>query len=444
MGRPSKTRRLGVWMNGEQVGQWTIAASGRHEFHYVESWLASRAARPLSLSMPLRPAGTAYRDARVEAFFDNLLPDSDGIRRRVQARFGAASTRAFDLLAEIGRDCVGAVQLLPEGTAPVELKRIESIPLDEAAVAATLRSAVAPPALGQRDAGDLRISLAGAQEKTALLRRDGQWHRPLGATPTTHIFKLPLGRVGNMQADLSASVENEWLCAQIAQAYGFKTAHCEMARFEDQRVLIVERFDRKLAQDKTWWLRLPQEDMCQALGIPPDQKYEADGGPGIRDIMALLLGARDARTDRRTFFKAQILFWMLCATDRHAKNFSIFIEPGGRYSLTPLYDLLSAYPIIGSGVNHLSRQKLRMAMSVHGKTRHYHWSRILRRHWLGTARVCDFSSEIESVILELIAQTSSAIVAVSTNLPDDFPAAVAEPILSGIESAAAQLGAADV
>lgn len=444
MGRPSKTRRLGVWMNGEEVGQWTVAASGRHEFRYVASWLASPVVRPLSLSMPLRPAESPYRDSRVEAFFDNLLPDSYDIRRRMQTRFGTPSTNAFDLLTEIGRDCVGAIQLLPEDIEPKNLHCIEGTPLDEAGVAAALRLAVSSLALGQRDADDFRLSLAGAQEKTALLWHNDQWHRPHGTTPTTHIFKLPLGRVGNMQADLTASVENEWLCAQIAQAYGLKTAHCEMAHFDDQRVLIVERFDRKLSKDNIWWLRLPQEDMCQALGKSPGHKYEADGGPGIRDIMALLLGARDARADRQNFFKTQILFWMLAATDGHAKNFSVFIEPGGRFSLTPLYDLLSAYPIMGTGANQISQQKLRMAMAVHGKSRHYNWSRMLRRHWLTTANVCDFSSEIEAVIAELIAQTTEVISMISSSLPAEFSTTVSETILSGLEKAATQLGNVDV
>lgn len=440
MGRPSTTRRLNIWMNGEQVGQWTIAANGRNTFSYTATWLDSPAVRPLSLSMPLQPADMPYRDARVDSFFDNLLPDSYEIRRRVQTRFGAASTAAFDLLAEIGRDCVGAIQLLPLDTAPEGLQRIEGIPLNEAAVAKLLRGTVSAPALGQRDAEDFRISLAGAQEKTALLWHDNQWCRPQGATPTTHIFKLPLGRVGNMQADLSTSVENEWLCAQITEAYGLKTAHCEMARFEDQRVLIVERFDRRLAQDKHWWLRLPQEDMCQALGVPPGRKYEADGGPGMRDIMSLLLGARDARADRHTFFKTQILFWLLAATDGHAKNFSVFIEPGGRYSLTPLYDLLSAYPVMGKGAHHISSQKLRMAMAVYGKARHYHWSRLQHRHWLNTARTCDFAADVEDVIAELIAKTPGVVASISSRLPKDFPISVSEPILSGLEKTSLQMG----
>ncbi|MEE8428322.1 MAG: type II toxin-antitoxin system HipA family toxin [Gammaproteobacteria bacterium] len=436
MGRPSKIRQLNVWMNGELVGHWLIAPQGRHEFRYAASWLDTATSRPLSLSMPLQPSDTPYRDERIEAFFDNLLPDSPDIRRRIQSRFGTASTAAFDLLTEIGRDCAGAVQLLAPDDQPEGIHSINGEPLTDDAIANSLRATVSAPALGHRDDDDFRISIAGAQEKTALLWHEGCWHRPRGTTPTTHIFKLPLGRVGNMQADLTTSVENEWLCSQIVRAYGLDTAHCDMAQFEDQKVLVVERFDRRLAQDKAWWIRLPQEDMCQATGTAPGHKYESDGGPGIRDIMSLLLGARTAQPDRKTFFKAQVLFWMLAATDGHAKNFSVFIEPGGRFSLTPLYDILSAHPIMGYGANQIAPEKARMAMAATGKNRHYRWSEIQRRHWLDTANACDLGPEAEQLIIELVERTPTVLEHVSAVLPDDFPKNVAEPIFDGLKSAA--------
>ena len=208
MPRPSKARALAAWMNGERVGEWRIDGRGRHEFRYDEAWLSDADTRPISLSMPLQPPDAPYFGELVEAFFDNLLPDAPDIRRRIQTRFGTASTSAFDLLAEVGRDCVGAVQLLAVDQKPEALKSITGEPLDDKGVANALRAAVAPTPLGQREEELFRISIAGAQEKTALLWHDGQWHRPSGATPSTHIFKLPLGRVGNMQADLSTSVEN--------------------------------------------------------------------------------------------------------------------------------------------------------------------------------------------------------------------------------------------
>jgi serine/threonine-protein kinase HipA len=419
-------------MNGVPVGEWRVDAQGRHTFLYDPSWINRRDARPLSLSMPLQPPDSPYSGTIVESFFDNLLPDSIEIRRRVQRQVGAASTSAFDLLAELGRDCVGAVQLLPAGQDPDNVRTIDGVPLDEAGVAAQIRSAVSSRPLGQRDDEPFRISLAGAQEKTALLWHEDQWQRPTGATPTTHIVKLPIGRVGNMQADLSTSVENEWLCAQIVHQFGLPVAECEIADFEDQHVLVVKRFDRKLSRDGRWWLRLPQEDMCQATGTPPEQRYESDGGPGIAEISSLLLGSRQAQRDRRNFFKAQVVFWMLCAIDGHAKNFSLFIEPHGRYTSTPLYDVMSAYPILGKGANRLAPQKARMAMAVNGKNRHYKWMEIQPRHWLTMAASVGLHSTVREDIHGLVSRTPAVVNDVSERLPAGFPEHVAGPILDGL------------
>jgi len=162
---------------------------------------------------------------------------------------------------------------------------------------------------------EFRISIAGAQEKTALLLHNGQWHAPLGVTPTSHIMKLPLGLVGNIRADMSTSIENEWLCSKIMAAYGIKTTHCEIATFGETKALVVERFDRKRSTKGDYWLRLPQEDMCQALGKPPSLKYENEQGPGMEDILELLRGSSRSNQDRRAFYKTQILFWMLAATE---------------------------------------------------------------------------------------------------------------------------------
>lgn len=439
MARRAKSKRLAVWMNGERVGNWNITAQGQHEFRYEQAWVDAEDARPISLSMPLQPPEAPYRGALVESFFENLLPDSTDIRRRVQTRFGAASTSAFDLLLEIGRDCVGAIQLLPPDQPTENVRRIDAEPIDEEAVADILRSTTSSAPLGRRDDESFRISIAGAQEKTALLWHDDQWHRPLGATPTTHLFKLPLDRVGNMRADLSNSVENEWLCAQIVHQFGLPVANCSIADFADQHVLIVERFDRRLAPDKQWWIRLPQEDLCQATGTPPALRYESDGGPGIADIGSLLLGSRNAAMDRRNFFKVQVLFWLLCATDGHAKNFSVFIEPYGQFSLTPIYDVISAYPILGSGNNQLAPQKAKMAMAVRGKNRHYRWSEIQARHWISMAADVGLETTAEEDILELAEQVPGVVERVSGLLPRGFPDAVSDPIFDGLLRSAERL-----
>lgn len=426
-------------MNGDLVGRWAFASAAQ-EFTYEESWLASATARPISLSMPLRPAAQAYKGARVEAFFENLLPDNRLIRERLQRLFQTPSTRAFDLLAEIGRDCVGALQLLPEDDRPRNVKQIKGETLTNADVERVLSATLNPGALGQiaDEANDFRISLAGAQEKTALLWHANRWQKPLGATPTTHIFKLPIG-VAHTGIDLSTSVENEWLCAQVVRAYGIEIAQCAMESFGRYKVLVVERFDRRLAEDGSWWIRLPQEDLCQATGTAPNLKYENDGGPGIRRIMELLLGSTHSAADRRDFFRTQIVFWLLCAIDGHAKNFSLFLLPQGSYRLTPRYDVLSAYPVLGHGVDKLSPKKVKMAMALEGSNRHYHWEKIMRRHFMETATRCGMGNEIESIVEETIEATPHVLAAVDDKIPRGFPAAVADGILSGVKMAAKRL-----
>lgn len=433
MGRKSHRQQLNVWMNGLLVGEWTLA-HGEEIFAYHASWLNHPQTRPLSLSLPFLPNNAAHRGAVVNAYFDNLLPDSDIIRRRLAQHHRLSDSAPFTLLAALGRDCVGALQLLPEDETPQNLQCIIGEPLDDAAIAALLQQTVQPGLPGQRNSdADLRLSIAGAQEKTALLQHAGRWQRPLGSTPTTHIFKLPLGLVGGMQADMRSSVENEWLCAQLVAAFGLPVARCDIAHFEAQKVLVVERFDRRLSSDGRWLMRLPQEDLCQATATPPYLKYQADGGPGIARILDILTGSENSETDRRQFFKAQVVFWLLAATDGHAKNFSLFHLPGGRYRATPLYDILSAHPVIGHGAGKVAPQKAKLAMAVRGQSNHYLIERIQPRHWLAQARSSGLTEAwADELLNELADNTGEILQKIEGELPPDFPADVAETIFHGI------------
>lgn len=426
-GRPSKSRKLAVWMNGERVGEWLHTPRGGR-FAYTPEWLRSPYARPLSLSLPL--AAETLSGPQVDDYFDNLLPDSIPIRKRVAERFGAWSSDAFPLLEKIGRDCAGAVQLLPPTSSPTEVTRIDATPLTEAGIERLLDQMIGGNAPGAED-DHLRISIAGAQEKTALLWHEGQWCVPHGSTPTTHILKLPLGEVGGMRADFSTSVENEWFCAQLVRAFGLPVADCEIGRFGRHKVLIVTRFDRRLIDGK-WWARLPQEDFCQATGTPATRKYEEHGGPGMSRILDILRGSDAAQTDRRNFLIAQLLFWLLAAPDGHAKNFSIFLEPGGRFRLTPLYDIMSAWPVIGNGPRQLQWQKIKLAMAVRSKNTHYRIASIQRRHWSAVAKNNAVGESFEPEIQAIIGRADAAIEAVTQALPVDFPGEVSEKIVAGI------------
>jgi serine/threonine-protein kinase HipA len=433
MGRRAHAQRLNIWLNGTPVGHWD-AQAGRSSLTYFDEWLADEQGRPLSLSLPFKPDRQAYRGTLVENYFDNLLPDSEAIRRRMAQHFKTDGIAPYQLLAAVGRDCVGAIQLLPADELPSDLFSINGEALNESQVAALLRNTVSDRPFGQRDdEADLRLSIAGAQEKTALLWHRGQWHRPLGSTPTTHILKLPLGLVGAMRADMRTSVENEWLCSKIMAGFGLPTAGCEIAQFDDMKVLIVKRFDRRLSADASWIVRLPQEDFCQATGTSPLHKYQSDGGPGIGKIMEILLGSDEAESDRIHFFKTQVVFWLLAATDGHAKNFSIFHLPGSRFRATPLYDVLSAHPILGTGTNHIAPQRARLAMAVRGTQNHYLIEQVQRRHWASHARQLGLgATAAERIIADVLARAKGVVASVYDQIPEGFPMDLADAILQGV------------
>lgn len=446
MGRRSHTRALGLWMNGVHVGRWELQPQVGDVLIYADTWVAAPQGRPLSLSLPFTPDNAPHKGDTVRAYFENLLPDSREIRERIARRFRASSTDAFDLLAQIGRDCAGALQLLPADATPADIQVIDAEPLTDADIARILRETVMPSPLAGVSGEDehFRISIAGAQEKTAFLRLDDRWYLPKGSTPTTHIFKLPMGLVGNMRLDLRESVENEWLCSLVLKAYGLPVANCEPLVFGDQKVLSVERFDRMWWHGNGRWLiRLPQEDMCQATATPPYLKYEADGGPGIGRIMDLLNGSMQREADRLRFFQSQVLFWMLCAPDGHAKNFSLALRPGGAYALTPLYDVMSAYPLLGEGAGRISPHRIRLAMAVRSRNAHWRVRDIRRRHWLELGRrygiIAADGRDTEFVVDDLVSRTPEVVRTVRASLPETFPQTLANAILDGLEAAADKL-----
>jgi serine/threonine-protein kinase HipA len=428
MPRPRTRVPLGVFLNSRLAGRLIRETSGAVEFRYDPDWLAWPHALPISHSLPLRE--DRFIGERVVAVFDNLLPDGEPIRRLLALRVRAAGSDAFSLLSAIGRDCVGALQFLPEGQEPTPAGTITARPVSEAAVASILRNLERNP-LGIDDDEEFRISIAGAQEKTALLRWKGRWHVPHGTTPTTHILKPAIGKLPN-GLDLSRSVENEHLCMRLVDAFGLPAAKTEIAEFDGKRVLVVERFDRSWTDKGKRLIRLPQEDCCQALSVPPSRKYESDGGPGIRDLATLLKGSDDPIADRRALLKAQAVFWLLGATDGHAKNFSLYLYPGGRFRLTPLYDIMSAQPNVDAGQIRYNKMKLAMAI---GRQRHYAVNSIAPRHFEQTAADCGIpSTVIDEIFAELHDTVPSALDRTLEKLPAGFPQQIAGSIAGGVRA----------
>jgi serine/threonine-protein kinase HipA len=425
--RRRKSGRLNVFVNSRLVGQLTREASGAIDFRYDSVWLGWEHTMPVSLSLPLRE--DRYIGAPVLAVFDNLLPDNAGIRRTIAERVGAEGVDAFSLLAALGRDCVGALQLLSETEEPGLAGAVEGHPVNNSEIAELLENLASNPLGIDRDK-DFRISIAGVQEKTALLHSNGHWLKPIGTTPTTHILKPQIGHLPN-GIDLSNSVENEYFCLTLIKALGLPVAHVEMATFGKKRVLIVERFDRLWTRDKRL-LRAPQEDCCQALSVPWTQKYENEGGPGIEKILRLLAGSDAAGLDRKNFLKATIVFWLLAATDGHAKNFSVFLSPGGGFRLTPLYDVVSAQPSLDAG--QIRHNQMKLAMAV-GDSRHYTINSITERHFVQTAAKAGLGTNMTiEVIDDLLENGEAALERIVVALPSDFPEKIAQSIAAGFRS----------
>lgn len=432
MSRRKSQPSLNIFLNGRLVGLLRKEKAGAINFQYDNSWLSWENALPVSVSLPLRE--DRYSGEPVVAVFDNLLPDNLAIRRRLAERVKAGGYDTYSLLAAIGRDCVGALQLLPDEENPGTAGEVRGDPISSKEIAAVL-DALSKAPLGVTEDDEFRISIAGAQEKTALLFWKERWHIPHGSTPTTHILKPQIG-LRKDGVDLSQSVENEHFCMRLAEGLGLPVAKTEIQEFGGTRALIIERFDRFWTKNKKL-LRLPQEDCCQGLSVSPTRKYEPQGGPGIRQILDFLKGSDDPENDRRMFMKAQIVFWLLGATDGHAKNFSIFLSPGGRFRLTPLYDIMSIQPNVDAG--QVKHSGMKLAMCV-GRKRHYVVNSISPRHFVETGKLSGLADDvIPGLFDELLEKAPLAIEQVLSELPRHFPEKLTASICKGINLRLRQL-----
>jgi serine/threonine-protein kinase HipA len=216
-------------------------------------------------------------------------------------------------------------------------------------------------------------------------------------------------------------------------------ARTEMWRFEDQEVLAVTRFDRSWEVRRAggeWIARLPLEDFCQALGYPPDLKYEKDGGPGMAHCLRLLAGSED-EDDRASFALAQLTFWLMAATDGHAKNFSVFLQPEDAYIATPLYDVLSIFPYVGDAPNQFRWRKAELAFALRSRNVHYELHGMQARHWHALALRCG-GTMVWQRMLRHVERIEPALQKVEAGLPRDFPPRTWLAISQGMHAQAAR------
>jgi serine/threonine-protein kinase HipA len=415
----AKVHRLYLYLNTRYVGELIQSTAGAISFKYSTEWIESFPDYGISLSLPVQES--EYRGEEVFSYFDNLLPDNDQIRRVVAEKTQAKSSRTFDLLSSVGRDCVGALRFLSEKIEISELDDIRGEDLSDEQISKVLSNLKSFP-LGIQNK-EFRLSIAGAQEKTALLRYKNKWMLPLDATPTTHIMKPPMGELQN-GIDLKTSVENEWLCLKLCEFFGLEVANATIENFGEKKCLSVERFDRLWIEGKKL-ARIAQEDLCQVLKYPSGQKYESDGGPGIKEVMNFLDASLNREKDKADFLRAQIIFWLIGATDGHAKNYSVFLRTEG-FFLTPFYDIMSMYPALETKQVNLREMKLSFKL---GKSRNDRLDKIRKRHFYESASLCNFSSkELDRIFDELMIKTEDNF-RERIRLPENFPKNVYDSII---------------
>lgn len=344
---------LDVWIAGKHAGELSQDGSGALSFAYLRDYRGV----PLSSAMPL--STRVYRDKALRPYLWGLLPEDQATREHVAAEAGISPGNPFALLGLIGLDCPGAVQFCQPGSCSYREKRL--VPIGECEIARRLRA-------GRKEgsswiAGSEHWSLGGQQNKFALRKRGGSWFSCEGAAATTHIFKS--GVTG-----LSHQALNEYVCMRLAAACGINSAHVEYLEFEDDEgiepAIVVERYDRIDRGGVV--LRLHQEDFCQALGCLPQNKYTMYGGPGCTECIKLLQSTGDEVRGNVACFLQMLFFnYLIAATDAHAKNYSLILEPNGAHRLAPMYDVASIAPYVGAGEWRNKPPKLAMPIGGENK-----------------------------------------------------------------------------
>ncbi len=320
-------KRLVVYLNGERIGDLDEDDSGLLEFRYAPEWTARSDAIPLSRSLPLR--AEPFRGKHARPFFAGILPD-DRPRQQVAAILGISERNDFAMLEQIGGECAGAVSLLPEDAPAPTVGEARVRELSEKELEDIVEELPRRPLMAGREG--LRLSLAGSQPKLPVLVRNATIALPLGNTPSTHIIKPEPERFPGL-------VAAEVLCMTLARRVGLNVPPVCVRTVGNKPCIVVQRYDRSIAANGPI-MRVHQEDFCQALGFPPERKYQQEGGPLLRDCIGLL---RDwstvAALDIRDFLDGLIFNVLIGNADAHGKNYSILYRKGDR-RLAPFYDLV--------------------------------------------------------------------------------------------------------
>ncbi|WP_200845161.1 type II toxin-antitoxin system HipA family toxin [Roseomonas sp. 18066] len=412
----SAARGLDVHLYGQRIGVLRQDAHGNPGFRYDEAWRGRAGAVPLSLSMPLLLPHFGKR--QVAPFLWGLLPENPKVLEALARGHQVSPRNPVALLALIGEDCAGAVQFRPPGAAVQDAAEGAVDWLTEADIGQRLAQLRGQSGgMGRKPGERGRFSLAGAQPKTALHLAGERWGIPSGRVPTTHILKPPM-------PGLEGQVENEHFCLSLARRLGFLVPRSAVRRFGDEPAIVVERYDRYPVETEsgTLWQRIHQEDLCQALSVMPERKYQADGGPGVKAILRLLAAHSSAAVeDRHAFLRALAFNFLIAGTDAHAKNFSLLILPGDaapEVRLAPLYDINSALPYDDD------LRGVELSLGIDGRRG---FDIIMLRHWQAEARASQMDAD--RVVTELRAMMAAIPDLASATLQECRAEGIGHPVL---------------
>lgn len=356
-------KELSVRLHGLQVGVLRLV-NGKMEFTYDEN-----AQKPISLSLPLQKE--PFKEKVCRAFFGGFLPENPNMRELLAKKYNINVNDDFKLLKEIGRDCAGALSFheMTEPQKSYQMLKIEGSILSDEELTKYLRELPYCPYLGKR------LSLAGAQEKTAVCVINGKIALPNDDIPTTHIIKTALPKYVQ-------SIQNEYICMKAAKEIGLEVAEVEIRKVGEIEFLLVERFDRKYSNNLECE-RILQEDFAQSLGVQARDKYKVT----FKDCLKVLNQTATPANSKLRFVRQVIFNYLIGNTDAHAKNFSVYLTDAG-IALTPAYDLLC------SSIYDCDQ---RIAMKI-GKARYY--SDVTEKDWEIFAQDLDISHKLVQAELE--------------------------------------------
>lgn len=383
---------LDVYLHDRLVGNLIQDEHGQMSFAYAQAWLNDTAAVALSYSLPLRKEPFSRNSCR--GFFAGILPD-ESKREIIAGNLGISARNDYAMLERIGGECAGAVTFMPQGT-DLPKPDHDHRPLTSEELTKILKALPSRPLMAGEEG--VRLSLAGAQDKIAVHVSGDLISLPLNGAPSTHILKPAIERFARV-------VFNEALCMNLARAIGTNAARVQTRQVEGIDYLLVERYDRSASSDPatgvTTLRREHQEDFCQALGIVPENKYQAEGGPSLKQSFDLLRDASAAPViDLQALLDAVMFNFLIGNNDAHGKNFSLLYS-GGQIRLAPLYDLLSTsyYPELSA----------KMAMKIGGE---YLSSAVVPKHFEQLAAEAGLAKPLLKRRLQEIAE------AIASKLPE--------------------------